>query len=577
MKNKNGFTLVELLAVIAILAILVIIALPNVMGMFNEAKKSSFTTELKEIYKVAQQQWMTDSMMNTNEQVYSRCKTCTGKSLELSGRQELDYFIKLDKSGSVVEYYATDGTYQFSYTGDLLATQIKDVEEVASLADDEKVEIKNNRVVKREPLPPSSDMLMAGNNSNATSNFLSTNIQKQKIEKIVFTNNLGSHTANGTDCWDVSRDSDGSVLAWVTDSDSNGKYEMTIGANGSVKASSGYYLFSNLRYLNSLNGINNFDTSNVTDMSYMFNGTGYSSTIFTLDLGSNFDTSKVTNMSNMFSHTGYSSTVFTLDLGDKFDTSNVTSMISMFEGTGYRSTVFTLDLGSNFDTSKVTNMNRMFSHTGYSSTAFTLDLGDKFNVSSSNNISYMFYYTGYSSTVFTLDLGDHFDTSNVTDMSYMFNGTGYSSTIFTLDLGSNFDTSKVTNMSNMFYYTGYNNTAFTLDLGSNFDTSNVTNMSYMFRDSRYLKTIYISNDFDISNVTNSNNMFSGCTSLVGGAGTVFNSSNITATYAHIDGGTSNPGYFTYKAPPVTLNNISNNLLNGASALLNKIDELTSKE
>ena len=38
MKNK-GFTLVELLAVIAILAILVIIALPNVLKMFNQAKK----------------------------------------------------------------------------------------------------------------------------------------------------------------------------------------------------------------------------------------------------------------------------------------------------------------------------------------------------------------------------------------------------------------------------------------------------------------------------------------------------------------------------------------------------------
>ena len=44
MKNKNGFTLVELLAVIAILAILVIIALPNVIKMFNNAKKSSFLT-----------------------------------------------------------------------------------------------------------------------------------------------------------------------------------------------------------------------------------------------------------------------------------------------------------------------------------------------------------------------------------------------------------------------------------------------------------------------------------------------------------------------------------------------------
>ncbi len=53
--NKKVFTLVELLAVIAILAILVIIALPNVMKLFNDAKEKAFTTELKEIYKVAQQ------------------------------------------------------------------------------------------------------------------------------------------------------------------------------------------------------------------------------------------------------------------------------------------------------------------------------------------------------------------------------------------------------------------------------------------------------------------------------------------------------------------------------------------
>ena len=47
--KKRGFTLVELLAVIAILAILVIIALPNVMGMFNNAKKNTFLTEIKKI------------------------------------------------------------------------------------------------------------------------------------------------------------------------------------------------------------------------------------------------------------------------------------------------------------------------------------------------------------------------------------------------------------------------------------------------------------------------------------------------------------------------------------------------
>jgi len=41
-------------------------------------------------------------------------------------------------------------------------------------------------------------------------------------------------------------------------------------------------------------------------------------------------------------------------------------------------------------------------------------------------------------------------------------------------------------------------------------------------------------------------MFRGCTKLVGGAGTKYNSSYVDKTYARIDGGTSNPGYFTAK-------------------------------
>ena len=79
---------------------------------------------------------------------------------------------------------------------------------------------------------------------------------------------------------------------------------------------------------------------------------------------------------------------------------------------------------------------------------------------------------------------------------------------------------------------------------SSFDTSKVTNMSYMFNGSSNLKTIYVSNKFNTNNVTNSTNMFKDSTKLVGGAGTKYNSSYVDKTYAHIDGGTSNPGYFT---------------------------------
>ena len=258
-----------------------------------------------------------------------------------------------------------------------------------------------------------------------------------------------------------------------------------------------------------INGLENFDTSKVTDMSYMFSN----SAATTLDVSA-FDTSNVINMSSMF---GYSKATI-LDVSN-FDTSNVTNMSQMF----YFSNATTLDV-STFDTSNVTDMSSMFSN----SKATTLDVS-AFDTSNVTNMSSIFYY----SAVTTLDVST-FNTSNVTNMSYMF---GYSKAT-TLDV-SNFDTSNVTDMSGMFYFSK----ATTLDVSS-FDTSNVTNMWRMFENSINLKTIYASNKFNTDKVTTDVEMFSECTNLVGGAETKYNSSYTDKTYAHIDGGTSNPGYFT---------------------------------
>ena len=282
--------------------------------------------------------------------------------------------------------------------------------------------------------------------------------------------------------------------------------------------------------------VSNFDTSNVTNMKQMF----YDSQATTLDL-SNFDTSKVTDMSSMF----YKIKATTLDLSN-FDTSKVTNMGSMFRD----SQATTLDV-SNFDTSKVTNMSGMF----HFSQATTLDVSN-FDTSNVTNMNQMFYYSKATtidvsnfntsnvtdmssmfmlSSATTIDVSN-FDTSKVTDMSDMF----YGSQATTLDV-SNFNTSKVTNMHGMFY----NSKATTLDV-SNFDTSKVTNMSGMFQHSSNLKTIYVSSKFVTTAVTSSTNMFYNCTKLIGGAGTKYNGSYDDKTYARIDGGTSNPGYFTAK-------------------------------
>ncbi len=42
MKKKNGFTLVELLAVIVVLALIMVIAIPSVLDVMNQARRSTF-------------------------------------------------------------------------------------------------------------------------------------------------------------------------------------------------------------------------------------------------------------------------------------------------------------------------------------------------------------------------------------------------------------------------------------------------------------------------------------------------------------------------------------------------------
>ncbi len=60
-----------------------------------------------------------------------------------------------------------------------------------------------------------------------------------------------------------------------------------------------------------------------------------------------------------------------------------------------------------------------------------------------------------------------------------------------------------------------------------------------------LTTIYVGDSWSTSNVTSSSMMFVNCTRLVGGNGTVYNSSYTNATYARIDTA-STPGYLTRK-------------------------------
>ena len=279
------------------------------------------------------------------------------------------------------------------------------------------------------------------------------NTYKSYIRTITFDNDLSDLPSSCTEenlCWDISYSStqkkkvygylvDSGLTIEETDSSTSTTinktlYNLYIVSEAPIFAPTNssnifsFYKLENIKKISNLIAIdfnNNFNTSKVINMSYMFN---WCTSLTSLDL-SNFNTSKVTDMMQMFS--GCSS-LTNLDLSN-FNTSKVTNMSNMFY---YCSSLTSLDL-SNFNTSKVTDMMQMFD--GCSSLT-NLDLSG-FNTSKVTSMGYMFYIC---LSLTSLDLSS-FNTSNVTDMMQMFDGCSKLTTTI------NIMNANVTNYSSMFY------------------------------------------------------------------------------------------------------------------------------
>ena len=271
----------------------------------------------------------------------------------------------------------------------------------------------------------------------------------------------------------------------------------TINVTGKIHSSQMYYLFADFKKVTAINGLENFDTSDTTDMAFMFNGC---SSLKQLDL-SNFKTSKVIDMSGMFR---WCCKIATLDLSH-FDTSSVQNMWSMFEECTSLKT-----LNINFNTMNVKDMYRMFRDCRLLNSVST----SNFDTSNVTDMSEMFYLC---KSMTSLDVSS-FNTSKVTSMYEML--AMNNDYITNLDV-SNFDTSKVTTMHGMF--SGLDKVS-VLDV-SNFDTSNVIDMANMFWMCGSVTGLDVSN-FDTSNVTNMWGMFQYCYSITSLDLTHFNTSKV---------------------------------------------------
>ena len=167
-----------------------------------------------------------------------------------------------------------------------------------------------------------------------------------------------------------------------------------------INATSCHRMFHGCKALTQLN-LNNFNTSQITDMSSMFAGC---KGLTKLDL-SNFDTHKVTNMSGMFDNC---KKLTKLNLSN-FNTSKVTNMSFMFEDC---SALTQLDL-SNFDTSNVTKMETMFC---ICEKLTQLDLSN-FDISNVTDMHGMFYNCAKLAIIY---VSDKWNVNKVTISDNMF-------------------------------------------------------------------------------------------------------------------------------------------------------------
>lgn len=278
----------------------------------------------------------------------------------------------------------------------------------------------------------------------------------------------------------------------------------------------------------------------------------------TLDL-SEFDTTGITNMKNMFKSAFTQGSGTKLNWGTALHTESVTSFAFMFNAC----LALTEISASEIIADSVTDADGFVYMFGDSKKLVSVPaLKRSSNASSTVSMHHMFHNCN---ALPKIDLSE-FHTGGVNDMQYLFNACNV---LTALDLSS-FDTSNVTNMQNMFAQchalTKINVTSFDtskvvnmicmfdtckalpeLDISS-FTMESLTNANTMFCNCQTLVTIYANEHFDLSVLTAGNgNMFLNDYKLVGGNNTKYSVQN--GTYAHIDGGISNPGYFTHRDAP----------------------------
>ncbi|MBR4564676.1 MAG: BspA family leucine-rich repeat surface protein [Paludibacteraceae bacterium] len=362
--------------------------------------------------------------------------------------------------------------------------------------------------------------------------------------------------------------------------------------------------FSGLNNATTITGLNNLNTSKVTNMSSMFSGC---SSLTSLDL-SGFDVSNLKNTSYMFQNCSALTTIYCNEswyakdkitssenmfngcvslvggLGTTYAASNPKDktyaepdMISGYPGyfTANGPVIYAVMEGSKmvvyYDANYGAREDRITDwwpevegaegtyHMSNEAKAAVTEIEIDASVQNYQPTTTQSWFSNLRNATTITGL-NYLNTSKVKNMTTMFSGC---SSLTSLDL-SGFNTGNVTNMSGMFS----NCSSLTSLNLSSFNTAKVVDMDDMFLNCARLTSLDLKN-FNVSSLLNANRMFygcsalttiesnrdwngivyasamfEGCTSLVGGNGTAYSAEHTDKTYARPDGGSSQPGYFT---------------------------------
>lgn len=304
--------------------------------------------------------------------------------------------------------------------------------------------------------------------------------------------------------------------------DFNGLYSITFDNIDTSNVTNMSRMFDDCNHLEVINGLEKFDTSNVINMSKMFYNCStdiYQGTEPNLKLNlNNWDISKVTNMDNMFTNSAYLSGEMTISNPNIASYSDIFKKCSTEPNAKFTvkyTDEATKAMAEKMVATKSDNSNVYLDGTQPKEPATLVDgqtffkvIYDKFG-----------YYTDLKNIVFDYGTPDT-EINNVNDLSekqdksilgYKKGDTYYvvseNEIMANSDCSSMFGSSKMIPLGRASSTIQVENITF-----NNFNTSNVTNMYEMFYGCYALKGLDVSN-WDMSSVTRTTSMFENCTNL----------------------------------------------------------------